>query len=200
MEATQVDGAPVTFGQPSARDGSPPYTIECVPSSGSVFSRGGNRVDCKATDADRTEASCSFHVEVTVSRTLKKTRFLAFGDSLTAGTVSPALIDNPDSYPFKVQQMLRERYPSQEIVVLNDGTGGDRLKQGVVKLPAALEAHRPDVLLLLQGIIDVRSIPTAKNAGYLRTMIIRRAAAGDRCDYRNFDARRRSVGGEAAGD
>ena len=171
VEATQPYGAPVTYAQPSARDGSPPYAIECLPSSGSVFSRGGNRVDCKVTDADRMEASCSFHIEVTVSRTLTKTRFLAFGDSLTAGTVSPALIDNPDSYPFKVQQMLRERYPAQEIVVLNDGTGGDRLKQGAAKLPAALAAHRPEVLLLLQGIIDVRRIPTAENAGYLRTMI-----------------------------
>ena len=173
VEAKQPDGASVTFDQPTAREGRPPYVIQCAPSSGSLFPVGKTPVTCTATDADQKQTSCSFDVEVRVSQSLKKTRFLAFGDSLTGGLVSPApsLIDNPDSYPYKLERMLEERYPAQDIAVLNDGEGGQRLREGSIRLPLALDAHRPEVLLLFQGIISVKNIPTATNAGYLRTMI-----------------------------
>ena len=148
--------------------------IECSPAAaGTVFPVGQTRVDCTATDADQTRKACSFNVDVRVSQTLEKTRYLSFGDSITAGTVSPApvLLDNPDSYPFKLERMLRESYRAQDIAVLNYGIGGERLQQGAARLPSVLAAEKPQVLLLLQGIISVREIPTATNARHLRTMI-----------------------------
>jgi len=179
LEATQPGGAMATFELPVGRDGRPPYAIECAPGSGSVFPPGQTRVDCTAIDADQKRTACNFNVDVRISRMLAKTRLLAFGDSITAGTVSPALtfLDNPDSYPYKLEGLLRERYPAQEIVVLNRGLGGERLQSGAARLPGVLDADRPDVLLLLEGIISVRQIPTATNVRHLRTMI---SAARDR--------------------
>lgn len=173
LEATQPAGAPAAFDLPAARDGRPPYIIDCSPAPGSVFPFGQTQVSCTATDAEVQKASCSFNIDVRVSQTLAKTRYLGFGDSITAGTVSsPGLrLDNPDSYPFKLQQMLRDAYPTQEIVVLNSGKGGERLDEGVKRLPSVLDAEKPEVLLLLQGIIEVRRIPTATNVEHLRTMI-----------------------------
>lgn len=172
VEATQPGGAMATF-DPVARDGRAPYQIECAPGSGSVFPSGETRVDCTAIDAEQARAACSFNVIVRISQRLAKSRFLAFGDSITAGTVSPALtfLDNPDSYPYKLERLLRERYPAQEIVVLNRGVGGERLREGAVRLPGVLDADQPEVLLLLEGIISVRQIPTATNVQHLRTMI-----------------------------
>ncbi len=153
--------------------GRPPYVVECSPASGSLFSVGQTRVDCTAKDADLTQTSCSFNVDVRVSQTLRKTRFLAFGDSITAGQVSPALllVENPDSYPFKLQELLRQAYPAQEVVILNDGKGGERPSEGVVRLPGELATHQPEVLLLLEGIISVRNVPTATNGRHLRAMV-----------------------------
>ena len=118
-------------------------------------------------------AACGGTPSETASQTLSKTRYLAFGDSITAGTISPPKVSpgKPESYPFKLQQTLRDAYRSQDIVVLNYGNGGERLKDGSTRLLPALDAERPEVLLLLQGIIDVRRIPTATNVQYLRTMI-----------------------------
>lgn len=180
VEATQPGGANVGFDLPAGRDGHPPYTVSCTPEAGSVFPLGETQVSCTATDAEAQQASCSFNVDVRVSQKLSKTRYLSFGDSITAGTTSaPKLfIDKPDSYPFKLQQMLREAYPSQEIVVVNKGWGGERLDEGVRRLPSVLEAERPDVLLLLEGIVEVRNIPTSRNVGYLRTMITEAQSRG----------------------
>ena len=174
LEATQPGGATVTFDPPVAREGRPPYAIECSPAAaGTVFPVGQTRINCTATDADQTRKACSFDVDVRVSQTLEKTQYLSFGDSITGGTVSPApvLLDNPDSYPFKLERMLRESYRAQDIAVLNYGIGGERLQQGAARLPSVLTAEKPQVLLLLQGIISVREIPTATNARHLRTMI-----------------------------
>jgi lysophospholipase L1-like esterase len=173
VEATQPGGATATFEQPAARDGRPPYRIDCAPGSGSDFPSGETRVNCTATDSEQTQAACSFNVIVGISQRLAKIRFLSFGDSITGGTVSPALtfLDNPDSYPYKLEHLLRGRYPAQEIVVLNRGVGGERLQQGAARLPGVLDADRPEVLLLFEGIISVRQIPTATNAQHLRTMV-----------------------------
>ena len=44
-----------------------------------------------------------------------------------------------------------ERYPSQPIVVVNEGKGGEDTRGGARRLPQVLEADKPEVLLLLEG-------------------------------------------------
>lgn len=139
-----------------------------------MFAIGETAVGCTVTDADMAQASCGFGVTVRVSQTLAKTKFTAFGDSITEGVVrlSPLLmLGPPDTYPFKLEQMLRERYPSQAIVVVNRGTSGDRTRDGVRKLPGVLDADRPEVLLLLMGINAINNLSTSEQASNLATMI-----------------------------
>ena len=174
LEATQPGGATVTFDSPVAREGRPPYAVECSPAAaGTVFPVGQTRVNCTATDADQTRKACSFDVDVRVSQTLEKTRYLSFGDSITAGTVSPApvLLDNPELVSVQASAVATRELSGSGRRRPELRIGGERLQQGAARLPSVLAAEKPQVLLLLQGIISVREIPTATNARHLRTMI-----------------------------
>ena len=161
------------FDMPTATGGTPPYNVQCEPGSSSVFAIGESTVRCTAIDAAKVEASCEFAVKVQVSQTLQKTKFTAFGDSITEGTVSLApliMLDGPETYPFKLEQMLRERYPAQEIVVVNRGKGGYTMRDGALQLPGVLDADKPEVLLLLLGINNING-PTSSQVTNLQTMI-----------------------------
>lgn len=119
------------------------------------------------------QASCGFAVTVRASQILAKTKFTAFGDSITEGAISVAplvMLDGPETYPFKLEQMLRERYPSQPIVVSNQGRGGETTLEGAVRLPGVLDADQPEVLLLLEGINNI-GLATNRQVAALRTMI-----------------------------
>ena len=173
-EATTPQGTDVHFDSPTPTGGKAPYNVQCEPGSSSVFPIGESTVRCTATDADMGRASCEFQVSVRVSRTVTKTKFMAFGDSITEGTVSLRpliMLDAPDTYPVKLEQMLRERYLGQEIIVTNQGKGGDQTNQGVLRLPGLLDAERPDVLLLLEGVNAVRALSASRQEQYLQTMI-----------------------------
>jgi len=93
---------------------------------------------------------------------LSVTRFLAFGDSMTEGTVSPALpgaltAGLPVSYPYKLQDRLTATYLTQTLVVLNAGRGGERADQGVRRLPDMMREAQPNVLLLMEGVNDLNN-------------------------------------------
>jgi lysophospholipase L1-like esterase len=87
---------------------------------------------------------------------------LAFGDSITAGTTAPALTLSykmsaglPQSYPFKLQALLRARYTAQTIELSNEGLPGEAAADGVRRLPGLLRALAPEVVILLHGVNDV---------------------------------------------
>jgi lysophospholipase L1-like esterase len=172
-EATTAQGTDVHFDAPAPSGGREPYSVQCEPGSSSMFAIGETAVRCTATDVNMTQASCGFRVTVRASQTIAKTKFMAFGDSITDGAVSLAplvMLGPPDTYPFKLEQMLRERYPSQEILVVNEGHGGEDTREGARRLPQVLEAGKPEVLLLLEGINNLGA-STATQANALRTMI-----------------------------
>ena len=158
IEATaRDDQLPAVFFSATAHSGTPPLTITCTPGSGTEFPVGSTTVTCVARDSRGLSASCSFRVTVeraAAPRLIPET-FVAFGDSLTEGTTSPdpttLRINPPDSYPFKLQQLLRERYADQEITVHNEGVAGETIIPAVGRLADVLDAHQPDVLLLLHG-------------------------------------------------
>src|SRR5712691_5459932 len=75
----------VSFDTPMPFRGLAPVTVVCTPSSGSAFKNGITTVTCEATDARAHRGDCSFSVVVTSIPLLVKTRFMAFGDSLTEG-------------------------------------------------------------------------------------------------------------------
>lgn len=55
----------VTWSDPEVTGGTPPYTIECDPPSGSSFSPGVTPVVCTVTDSNSATATCGFDVTVT---------------------------------------------------------------------------------------------------------------------------------------
>jgi lysophospholipase L1-like esterase len=91
---------------------------------------------------------------------LGKLRFVAFGDSLTEGVISApltgALVNLPHAYPARLADTMHARYRNQpEIAVFNEGRAGEFAADGVVRLPDAIKAHTPDVLLLMEGANDI---------------------------------------------
>ncbi len=117
------------------------------------------------------------------SQALGATRFLAFGDSITYGTLSSFdgifLSDVPGSYPSLLQGMLRQYntspgVPAERFVALNEGLPGETARRGIDRLPGVLTQHRPQVLLLLEGINDMNfgaSVEqTAANVHYMVQM------------------------------
>ena len=77
----------VVFAAPEVTGGTPPVTTTCTRQSGSRFDVGTTEVKCIARDAVRHAASCSFRVAVVAPPKLSATKFLAFGDSITAGVI-----------------------------------------------------------------------------------------------------------------
>lgn len=90
------------------------------------------------------------------SARLSRTRFMAFGDSITVGEIP----DPTTPYPIILQTELRSRYLRQAdaIVVVNAGRGGERLLDGVLRFEDAFASARPEVVLLMEGVNDLLSL------------------------------------------
>ena len=86
---------------------------------------------------------------------------LAFGDSLTFGTGANEI----ESYPAQLEKLAGRR-------VVRAGVPGEVTESGLARLPAALDEHRPRLLLLCHGGNDfLQRLPKAKAAENLRLMI-----------------------------
>ena len=162
---------PVTFGAPTPSGGRAPVEVSCARQSGSLFGVGSTSVQCTATDAAAQSSACLFNVTVIVPiPQLTRTKFLAFGDSLTAGEVSiPAsgsggsnfkfIVIPSESYPSHLTTLLKARYTTQtsSIEVRNFGLPGEWAQDGMRRLPGVLANNRPEVVMLFEGYNDVAS-------------------------------------------
>lgn len=186
VPSTAGEGVFVSYAAPTVTGGTAPVRAPvCTPPSGSTFNVGTTAVTCSVEDADQRAASCSFNVTVTPPPVLQKTRFVAFGDSLTEGSLSLCFVQAPGfrapsfredaalirsavnvpfSYPSQLQTLLRQRYTAQLPTVINEGRGGETVDEtiftgdgptGLDRLPAVLSVHQPEVLLLMHGINDI---------------------------------------------
>ena len=148
--------APVSYPSPQVTGGQDPVSTSCTPALGAVFPVGTAPGQCTASDGLGQSVACNFSIEI-INPRLLRTRFLAFGDSLTAGEVaSPvsAILEISKSYPFKLQQVLAARYPTQTIDVINAGLSGEPATKGVSRLGLQVQAVRPEVVLIMQGTVD----------------------------------------------
>jgi lysophospholipase L1-like esterase len=162
------DGMTISYPIPEPTGGQTPVNISCSPESGSVFPIGQTEVSCTATDSLNRQASCQFSVTIARASQLQRVRFMAFGDSITAGEVtfpgSTALGHNSKlvvvpsaAYPTVLQRLLQTRYSFQAdaIVVSNQGLGGEKAAEARNRYFSALAAVRPDAVLLWHGHNDI---------------------------------------------
>ena len=181
------DAPPVTGGQGSV-------TTTCSPESGTTFPIGTTSVTCKATDTLNRTGECSFDVTVSKLATLSKTKYLAFGDSITAGEVtfpigslssggmaliSKQVVVPSAAYPTILLKTLQGRYASQAdaIIVANYGLGGEKTVNARDRYFAALNTVRPEVVLLWHGHNDIPAGENGAASSAASEMRIRAAEA-----------------------
>lgn len=144
-------------------------TVSCSPESGTTFPIGLTTVKCTATDALQRQTNCEFNVTVTKLPQLSRLRYMAFGDSITAGevtfpgstaslgTIGKLEVVPSAAYPTVLERLLRSRYQFQadQITVANQGRGGEFTAEARSRFFSAMNAIRPDVVLLLEGHNDI---------------------------------------------
>ena len=101
--------------------------------------------------------------------TLKVSRILAFGDSITEGVDSPPpafdilawnlslAAGRTQSYPYKLKALIEARYTGQTISVFNGGWAGRQAREDVERFGQALSEGKPDLVLLLEGANDLNA-------------------------------------------
>ena len=173
-----------------------------------AFPIGTSTVVCTA-DSTSLASSCSFSITITPpDPTLRFTRFMAFGDSITAGKVGDSVlppgvtareilarlravrgrpipgISNVvpplNAYPAQLHNLLTSAYATQLISVANEGLSGERASEGVSRLTASLLAGQPEVLMLFEGFNDIDDTPNnvASLAADLRSMALNAQGRG----------------------
>ena len=209
VERQSVDALPVTISWdlPTVA-GIPVDKGSCSPVSGSAFPIGTSTVICTA-DSTSLASSCSFSITITPpAPTLRFTRFMAFGDSITAGEVGDSVlppgvtareilarlrtvrgraipgtsnaVQPLNAYPAQLHNLLTSAYAPQLISVANEGLSGERASEGVSRLTASLLAGQPEVLMLFEGFNDIDDTPNnvASIAADLRSMALNAQGRG----------------------
>ena len=178
--------ASVSYPPPQVGGGLDPVATDCVPPSGSSLPIGTSIANCTTTDVLGQRATCSFTATVLAPPQLGETRFLAFGDSITAGETSPSLFGSRllellKSYPFKLENRLREAYPVQTITVVNAGLPGERVALGgVARFSTQLTNIQPQVALIMEGTNDLNyvAVPESEIAAAIESMVIEAQGRG----------------------
>jgi len=141
-------------------NGTQPVTVTCSPASNTVFQLGETSVTCNAVDAAGRQATCRTTVTLK-HRELALKRYVAFGDSMTAGENGrpfslTCFQDCANAYPTVLQKLFATRIPAQpDIVVINEGLGGELVTANSARLKSAIDTQRPQVLLFLEGANDM---------------------------------------------
>jgi len=161
----------VNFDAPQVTGGQGSVSVTCSPSSGETFPVGVTAVKCTATDSLNRTASCEFPITVAKLPQLSKTRYLAFGDSMTAGeitfpvgsssigamAITKQVVVPSAAYPTLLGKTLQGRYSAQAdlITVANYGMGGEKVVNARNRYLSALSIVRPDVVMILDGLNDI---------------------------------------------
>lgn len=183
---TNASGLELHFDAPPVSDGQGSVNVSCSPGSGSMFPIGTTQVTCTATDSLSRTGTCSFNVTVSRIPQIQSTKFLAFGDSITAGEVTvpvggslfsgsgfhKQVLVPSASYPSVLLRTLQGRYSSQSgaFVMSNYGLAGEKAINARDRFVSALNATRPEVVMLLHGHNDIPGGNDGAASGAAREM------------------------------
>ncbi len=155
---------PVSFIVPTAVGGQSPVSVSCTAQSGATFPLGNTVVTCTATDALQRQTSCNFNVAVIPSPRISKTKFLAFGDSITFGRCGAGGLSCPP-YTDRLRALLVARYQQQTFTVITSGVPGETASDDIINLNVPtngqdrvgpeLGQYGSEVLLLMEGTNDL---------------------------------------------
>jgi lysophospholipase L1-like esterase len=182
-QLTGTDSTVTATFTPTFVNGKAPVTVSCTPPSGSSFGRGQSTVNCTATDALQRSSPCSFTITVTDPPKLTLTRFVSFGDSITAGEdgidggpdtsglcvpkvtstgiQQRVILPDAQTYPGQLQAKLAARYATQSLSVLKRGCPGESAAPPTLPSPtrarfdAIVSTRQYDVVLILEGSNDL---------------------------------------------
>jgi len=100
---------------------------------------------------------------------------LCFGDSITRGVGDGPSADSlpplPAGYPGRLQQLLLGKAGSVPVIVVNDGSPGERTRTGINRLRRDLPKSPPDYVILLEGTNDVEDGNTRQAVNNLQGMV-----------------------------
>ena len=174
----------MVYGTPTVVAGTPPVTAACTPASGMIFPVGPSTVTCTATDNVQRTDSCTFSVTVTVPPKISLTKYVAFGDSMTAGEVvsegsayfRTVKVVPEKAYPADLQRNLAGFYTTQasSITVTNEGRSGESAVDGASRLRGVLARGTYEVLTLMDGannLGDRDSRTAARALAAIRSMV-----------------------------
>jgi len=114
---------------------------------------------------------------------LSRTRFMAYGDSLTAGeitapvaatgTAGKLVIVPGKSYPDILQSELKTAYPSQaaSISVANMGRGAETIFDGILRFEDVFPSSRAEVVLLQEGVNGLTVAGPDGSTALMRSMV-----------------------------
>lgn len=113
---------------------------------------------------------------------LSRTKFLAFGDSFTAGEVTTPVATSgihklvvvpAASYPSVLQSQLRATYSAQSaaITVHNAGEPNERILDGNQRFPGVLSASDATVVILMEGVNGLPQVGPDISTGIMRIMV-----------------------------
>jgi lysophospholipase L1-like esterase len=184
---------------PTFVKGKAPVTLACTPASGSSFGLGQTTVSCTATDALQRSSPCSFAITVTDRPKLTLTRFVSFGDSITAGEDGTDggpdtsglcvpkvtstgihqsfILPDAQTYPGQLQTQLAARYPAQSPTVLKRGCPGEYAYSNTTRarFDAIVSTGQYDIVLIMEGSNDLESPmytdPVGTAASGLRSLV-----------------------------
>jgi len=141
-------------------------------------------------------AACSGSTPTGPSKqpTLSRTRFLAFGDSFTAGEVTAPVsggLASPyfkmvvvptASYPSQLLSLMQARYATQAaaLSVTNAGRPGETVQEGAARFPDVLASSQADVVLVMEGVNGLSFVGPDLSAEFMRTMVQAGKARGAR--------------------
>lgn len=126
--------------------------------------------------------------------TLSRTRFLAFGDSLTAGEVTAPVraggsapnfkmvVVATASYPSQLLSLAQSRYASQaaSLSVSNAGKPGETVQEGAARFPDVFAGSQAEVVLLMEGANGLSLVGPDLSTEFMRTMVHAAKSGGAR--------------------